>query len=189
MGPGLAITLPSSPRFSWDTCNTTWTEGVCGQKAYAEAVELSCSFQNTLSDYSFYKVEKSSRGILWKVILIGRVKLSYSGIEPSVIKIGRKFVAIVDKLYKIVTLSTCSAAFTDSVKNLDNRCISREYSGNTEPLVSFGLTKLNRNIFAVLLSDALPASILINNIGIFLASRLRTMTAATSSALNDELTC
>ena len=182
MGPDSANALPSRPRFSWDTRNAPWTDGIGDQEGYANAVKRWCAFHDSVHDNNANKVMKVSRGMILQSQLCGRAKIRGDAIDDTVLCSEGGVTAIVDVIYKIDALSVGNSAYSDYVKLLSIRRSPNETYANYEDRFSAALTKLNSNGGAVSIPGTLAAWSLIHNSNIDPSQHLRVMTAAVSSA-------
>lgn len=188
MGPALVNDLPARPRFSWDTRNAPWTDGVGDQEPYANAVRRWSAYHDTLPDSNGNKVLKASRGMILHSQLYGRAKIRGDALEDSLLCSEGGIDAIVDAVYKMDPLSVCNGAYSDYVKLLSIRRSSTETYANYEGRFSDALTKLNSSSAFVSIHVRLAAWSLIHNANIDPSQHLGVMSAAVSSVGSSKLT-
>ena len=189
MSADSANALPSRPRFSWDTRNAPWTDGIGDQEDYANAVKRWCAFHDSLHDNNANKVMKVSRGMILQSQLYVRAKIRGDDFHDTVLCSEDGVTAVVDAIYKTDALSAGNSAYSDYVKLISIRRSPNETYANYEDRFSAALNKLNSNGGgAVSIPGTLAAWSLIHNSNIDPSQHFGVMTAAVSSADSSALT-
>ena len=112
MGPANGMShiahLPHRPKFSWDTKNCPWTDGVGNQEPYAHAVKQWSLFHDGLADNNSNKINKQLRGIVLEGNLYGRAKDLAKSISPTKLSSERGADLIVSTIHQRDPLSVVS---------------------------------------------------------------------------------
>ena len=94
------MNLPHRPKFSWDTKNCPWTDGVGNQESYAHSVKQWSMFHDGLAENNLNKIAKKLRGIVLEGNLYGRAKDLVKSIQPEELSSERGADLIVAKVHQ-----------------------------------------------------------------------------------------
>ena len=185
MGPANGMShiahLPHCPKFSWDTKNCPWTDGVGNQEPYAHAVKQWSLFHDGLSDNNSNKINKQLRGIVLEGNLYGRAKDLAKSISPTELSSERGADLIVSTIHQRDPLSVVSSIYADFSHLLSIRRGSNESLRNFELRFAAQLSKFRANGQLVCLHESLTAFMLLNNADVDDAQRVAILSAASSN--------
>ena len=168
MGPDTRTnpSLPSRPKFSWDTRNPPWTDGRGNQEEYARAVTQWATFQDGLPDSNSNKIGIPLRGICLIAQLFGRAKDLCMGLTAEQLASSDGVKLIVSTIYQRDPISVVSEVYKDFNDLVFTRRGQNEAFKNFESRYAAQLSNFNANGSSVTFPEALSALMLLSNAGV-----------------------
>ena len=193
MGPANVNTLPTRPRFMWDTKSPPWTDGKGNQEKFKVAVEDWVEFHDSLPGNHTTKIAKGMQGLLLKSQLYGQAADLCSALTKDQLKSNDGVSLIVNKIYQRDALSVISEAYDGFNLLLSTRRNPNENLKNFELRFAASVTKFNSLSDTTKLPQCITALMLLSNSGIDHSQRISVLAAAaptgnnlTDSSTNDQ---
>ena len=105
--------LPSRPKFSWDTRSPQWTDGRGNQEEYARTVQQWATFHDGLADSNSNKIGIPLRGIFLVAQLYGPAKDLCMGLTAGKLASEKGVSLIVNTIFQRDPISVVSEVFKD----------------------------------------------------------------------------
>ena len=182
MGPGgSANTLPSRPRFAWDSKSPPWTDGIGNQERLKSAVADWTEFHNSLPDGNTNKLEPNIQALVLKSQLYGQASDLCAELTTEELKSEDGVNHIVNTIYQRDALNVISEAYDGFNSLLTTRRGQSESLKNFELRFSAAIAKFNSLSDTTKLPQYITALMLLSNAGIEHSQRVSVLAAAAPS--------
>ena len=190
MGPGLANSLPTRPKFTWDAKSPPWTDGKGNQEKFKLAVEDWKEYHDSLPAANSHKLVVAMQGIVLKSQLFGQAADLCAEITKEQLKSANGVKLIVNAVYQRDALSVISEAYEGFNSLLTTRRSNTESLKSFELRFSAAVTKFNSLSTTTKLPQCITALMLLSNANVDQTSRVSVLAASAPSTddFNDNST-
>jgi len=143
MDPAPANSLPTRPRFAWDTRSAPWADVKDNQERFKVTVEDWKEQHDSLPDINPNKIATSMQGLVLKSQLYGQASDLCSGLTKEQPKSDGGVDLIMNAVYQHDALSVISEAYDGFNALLNTRRGQNESLKNFETRFSAAVTKFN----------------------------------------------